>query len=75
MDNVYYAVAGVALILVGVAGIAALAMMFLGALLRFAVAPRLRPLIGRVAADASSWLAPPARREVAVAPSATRPRR
>lgn len=75
MDNVYLAVTGVALILVGVAGLAALSMIFLAALVRFALIPRLRPLLSRVTADAASWVAPPPRPDVAVARGPSRPRR
>lgn len=74
MDNVFLAVAGVGLIVVGVLGMAVSILFALLATLRYAVLPHLAPMTGRVRTEAGAWFAPPPRREVVLV-RAERPRR
>lgn len=74
MDNVYFAVAGLGMILIGVLGMAVFAVLSLAALARFALLPRLTPMMARARTAAGSWVAPPPRRDVALA-RVERPRR
>ena len=69
MDNVFIAVAGVGLIVLGVLGMALSALFAVLATFRFAVFPRVVPLVGRLWTEAGAWFAPPRHREVAVVPA------
>ena len=74
MDNVFLAVAGVGLIVVGVLGmVVSLLITFLAAI-RFAVLPRLAPTMTRLRTEAGAWFAPPVPREPVLV-RAERPRR
>ena len=74
MDNIYFAMAGLAMVVIGVAGFIVFALLALAASIRYSLAPRMRPLIARTRAGAVSWFAPPPVRRPAVAARVDRPR-
>ena len=55
------------MIIIGVVGIVTVGLIFLGAVARFALLPRLVPMAKRFGSGVGSWVVPPPRREVALA--------
>jgi hypothetical protein len=74
VDNVFVAMAGLGLIVVGIVGLAFALLVSLVMTARFVLVPRLAPMFARARAGAVSWIAPPPRQEVALVRS-ERPRR
>lgn len=76
MDSVFLAVAGIALFVVGTVGIVLVVAFFAGAVIRYEVVPRVRPLLARVATGGRNWVTPPERPRAALVPArSTAPRR
>lgn len=76
MDSIYLAVAGIALFVMGIVGFTAVALFFAGALIRYEVAPRVRPLLVKVANGGRNWVTPPERPRPALVPArSSAPRR
>lgn len=61
MDSIYFAVAGIALFVVGTVGLVAVVAFFAGAAIRYEVVPRIGPLIAWAAIGARDWITPPER--------------
>lgn len=74
MDNIYFAMAGLGMVVIGVAGFIVFALLTLAATVRYSLVPRIQPLVARTRAGAVSWLAPPPARRPAVAARVDRPR-
>lgn len=73
MDSTHIAVAGIALLGIGIVGFFAVTAFFGALAIRHAVAPRLRPLAQRFAMGAKTWVMPPQQPRVAVSRAAVRP--
>lgn len=61
MDSIYFAVAGIALFVIGTAGLVAVLVFFVGATIRYEVAPRISALVAWAAAGGRDWITPPER--------------
>ena len=66
MDSVYLAVAGIALLVIGVVGFALVSLVFAAIAIRYSVAPLLKPVAAWLVSEARGWATAPAPRRVAV---------
>jgi len=58
VDSIFLAVAGIALLVMGVVGFVAVVLFFAAAAVRYALLPRMAPFVGVAAAEARRWVTP-----------------
>lgn len=74
MDNVYFAVAGLGMIIIGTIGIVMFAIFSIASVVRFELAPRVAPMFARLRSETRSWVAPPVRSDAVLVRASNRPR-